>query len=114
MRGGVVIAAGDDSLHGLEIGQTLEEIKVEGDCILRRIGGIKDIATDKQGIDLLGLQRLDDPVGEARMLGQAVTLDESSAEVPVSGMEDAHSSSNERRAFVWQAKTDLQKQQRDE
>jgi hypothetical protein len=34
------------------------------------------------------------------MLGQAVTLDESSAKVPVSGVEDAHAGAQEARAFL--------------
>ena len=90
VRGGVVVAAGDDGLHGLEIGEALQEIEVERDGILRRICSIEDVAADEQGVDLLGAQRVDEPVEKGGVLRQAVALDKSSAEMPVCGVEDAH------------------------
>jgi hypothetical protein len=44
--GGVVIAAGDDGLHRFQVGKAFQEVEIERDGILRRIRGIKDIATD--------------------------------------------------------------------
>ena len=82
-----MVAASDDGLHGLEIGEALQEIEVERDGILRRFRGVEDVAADEQGVDLLGAQCADEPVEKRRVLRQAVALDESSAEMPVCGVE---------------------------
>ena len=87
---GVVVASGDDGLHRFEVGEALQEVEVKRDGILRWIGSIKDIAADEQRVDFLGAESFDEPVEKAFMLRQAVTLDESSAEMPVGGVEKAH------------------------
>jgi hypothetical protein len=86
-----VIAAGDDGLDRFEIGEALQEVEVERDGILRRVRGIEDIAAEEQRVDFFGAEGFDEPVHEGRVLGEAVPLDEAGAEVPVSGVEDAHS-----------------------
>lgn len=91
VRGGVVVAASDDGLHVLEIGEALQEVEVERDGILRRIGSIEDVAADEQRVDVLVAQRVDEPVEKRSVLRQAITLDESSAEMPVCGVEEFHS-----------------------
>ena len=88
--GGVVITSGDDGLHGFEVGEALQELKVERDGILRRIRSIEDISTDEQCIDFFAAQCFDEPVDKDGVLRQAVTLDESGAEMPVCCVEDAH------------------------
>ena len=85
-----MVAAGDNGLHRFEVGEALQEVEVKRDGILRRIRGIKDIAADEQGVDFFGAKRVEEPVEKAFMLQQAVTLDESSAEMPVGRMKDVH------------------------
>ena len=86
-----MVAAGDDGLNRFEVGETLQEVEVKRDGILGRIRSIKDIAADEQGVDFIAAQRVEEPVEKRGMLRQAVTLDESGAEMPVCGVEDAHS-----------------------
>ena len=75
MRGGVVVAAGDDGLHRFEISEALQEVEVERDGVLWRVRGIENIATEQQCVDFLSAQRFDEPVEKRGVLWQAVTLD---------------------------------------
>ena len=88
--GGVVVAAGDDGLHGFEVGETLQEVEVERHGLLRRIRGIKDIAAEQQRVDFLATEGFDEPVHEGSVLSQAIPLDEAGTEMPVGGVEEAH------------------------
>ena len=85
-----MIATRDDGLHGLEIGEPLQEIEVKRDGILRRIGGIEDIATEQQRVDFLAAQSFNEPVEKGRVFGQSLAFDESGAEVPVCCVKEAH------------------------
>jgi len=85
-----MIAAGNHGLHRAQISQPLEKVEIQAHRVLWRIRGIKDITAEQQRVYLLTAQRFYEPVKKSGMLRQAVTLDESSAQMPVCGVEDAH------------------------
>ena len=85
-----MISTRDHGLHRPQVSETFEEVEIQAHRILRRIRRIKDIPAEQQRFNVLSPQRLDQPVQKGGMLRQAVTLDESCAEMPVRGMKDAH------------------------
>ena len=85
-----MIAARDDGFHRLQVSETFQEIKIQRDGILWRIGRIKNISTEQQRVDFFGAQRFDQPVEKSSMFCQSLALDEARAEVPVCRVEESH------------------------
>ena len=85
----VVVAAREDDL-GAGVDEPFERVGEEGDGVGRRHRAVVDVAGDEDGVDPLGPDGLDEVVEEPRLGGEQPHLVERAAQVPVGGVDQAH------------------------
>ncbi|MGK0359478.1 MAG: hypothetical protein ACI9U2_001780 [Bradymonadia bacterium] len=96
--GGVVVAADDHHVQsGVVCPQLHQGLVVGPQRPSGRVGGLKNVASDQERVDLLRRDRLAEPVEKTGVLLAPRLLMQGAPEVPVRGVQDAHGAPCQRR-----------------